>query len=84
LLGFHLPIDPQNVELIRQAKQQTLYWTGLITSILPIGWAVGGIVFGYICDRIGRTKTLLVTMLFYAIGTFSCAFAPNIEVLVLC
>lgn len=84
LLGIHLPIDPQNVELIRYAKQQTLYWTGLITSILLIGWAVGGTIFGYICDRIGRTKTLLITMLFYAIGTFCCAFAPNIEVLILC
>lgn len=35
------------------------------------GWAVGGVVFGYICDRIGRTKTLLMTMLLYTIGTFS-------------
>jgi MFS family permease len=84
LLGFHLPIDPHNLELVRQVKQQTLYWTGLITSILLIGWAVGGVVFGYICDRIGRTKTLLITMLLYAIGTFSCAFAPNMEVLILC
>ncbi len=84
LLGIHLPIDPQNVRLILQAKQQTIYWNGLITSILLIGWAVGGVIFGYICDRIGRTKTLLMTMLFYAIGTFCCAFAPNIEVLVIC
>ena len=84
LLGIHLPIDPQNTQLILQAKQQTIYWNGLITSILLIGWAVGGVIFGYICDRIGRMKTLLMTMLFYAIGTFCCAFAPNIEVLVFC
>ncbi len=84
LLGIHLPIDPHNTQLILQAKQQTIYWNGLITSILLIGWAVGGVIFGYICDRIGRTKTLLITMLFYAIGTFCCAFAPNIEVLVFC
>jgi MFS family permease len=84
LLGIHLPIDPQNTQLILQARQQTIYWNGLITSILLIGWAVGGVIFGYICDRIGRTKTLLITMLFYAIGTFCCAFAPNIEVLLLC
>jgi MFS family permease len=84
LLGFHLPIDPQNLDLVLKVKQQTLYWNGLITSILLVGWAVGGVVFGYICDRIGRTKTLLITMLFYAIGTFCCAFAPNMEVLILC
>jgi MFS family permease len=67
-----------------EAKAATLYWTGLLTSILLIGWALGGIVFGYVCDRIGRTKTLLLTMLLYALGTFFCAFAPNMEVLVIC
>ncbi len=66
------------------AKSATLFWTGLLTSILLIGWAVGGIVFGKVCDRIGRTKTLLITMLLYALGTFACAFAPNMGVLVLC
>ena len=66
------------------AKAATLYWTGLITSILLIGWAVGGIIFGQVCDRIGRTKTLLLTMLLYALGTASCAFAPNMWLLVVC
>ncbi len=66
------------------AKSATLFWTGLLTSVLLIGWAIGGILFGQICDRIGRTKTLLFTMLLYALGTFSCAFAPNIWVLALC
>jgi MFS family permease len=66
------------------AKSATIFWTGLLTSILLIGWAIGGILFGQICDRIGRTKTLLFTMLIYAFGTFSCAFAPNIWVLMLC
>jgi len=67
-----------------EAKSATLYWTGLITSVLLLGWAFGGIVFGYVADRIGRVKTLLLTMLLYAIGTASCALAPNIEVLLLC
>jgi len=67
-----------------EAKAATLFWNGLLTSILLIGWAVGGIVFGQVADRIGRTKTLLLTMLLYALGTASCAFAPNIWVLVLC
>ncbi|WP_245395469.1 MFS transporter [Anthocerotibacter panamensis] len=67
-----------------QAKSATLFWTGLLTSILLVGWAVGGILFGKVADRIGRTKTLLLTMSLYALGTASCAFAPNIWVLVLC
>jgi MFS family permease len=61
-----------------EAKQATLFWTGLLTSILLLGWAAGGVIFGVVCDRIGRTRTLLITMLLYAVGTAACAFAPNI------
>ncbi len=64
-------------------KAATLQWTGILTSVLLIGWAVGGVIFGKLADRIGRTKTLLLTMLLYSIGTAACAFAPNIWVLLL-
>jgi MFS family permease len=70
LLG--LPLGSQ------EAKQATLFWTGLLTSVLLIGWAAGGVLFGLVCDRIGRTRTLLITMLLYALGTAACAFAPDI------
>src|SRR5260221_5863617 len=66
------------------AKAATLQWTGVLTSLLLVGWAVGGIVFGRVADRIGRTRTLLLTMGIYAIGTAACALAPNMGVLVLC
>jgi MFS family permease len=49
--------------------------------LLLLGWALGGILFGKITDRIGRTRTLLVTMFIYALSTAACAFAPNIWVL---
>lgn len=65
-------------------KAATLQWTGILTSVLLVGWAIGGILFGRVADKIGRTKTLLITMLLYAFGTAACAFAPNIWVLLLC
>jgi MFS family permease len=74
---LHLPIGSP------EAKAATLQWTGILTSLLLIGWAVGGIIFGKIADRLGRTRTLMLTMLMYAIGTAACAFAPNMAVLVL-
>ncbi|MBC7881601.1 MAG: MFS transporter [Anaerolineae bacterium] len=67
-----------------EAKSATFFWTGLLTSLLLLGWAVGGILFGAVADRIGRTKTLLITIIVYALGTASCAFAPNIWVLIVC
>jgi MFS family permease len=66
------------------AKAATLQWTGYLTSILLLGWAFGGILFGQVADRLGRTRTLMLTMLLYALGTAACAFAPNLWVLALC
>src|SRR4051812_23062563 len=67
-----------------EAKAATLRWTGLLTSLLLVGWAIGGIVFGRLTDRIGRTRTLMLTMSLYAAGTALCAAAPNLWVLALC
>src|SRR3954465_14681042 len=66
-----------------EAKKATLFWGGPLTSLLLLGWAAGGILFGMIADRIGRTRTLLLTMLLYALGTAACAAAPNLPVLIL-
>lgn len=75
---LHLPLGSP------EAKIATLRYTGLLTSLLLLGWAVGGIVFGRIADRIGRTRTLLLTMLLYSLGTAACAFAPNMAWLAVC
>src|SRR4051812_16764560 len=37
--------------------------TGAITASLLVGWATGGILFGFLTDRVGRSRTLLLTML---------------------
>jgi MFS family permease len=63
------------------ARSATLFWTGVLTSLLLIGWAIGGTIFGKVADRLGRTRTLLLTMLIYSIGTALCAVAPNIWML---
>ncbi|HEY2735819.1 MAG TPA: MFS transporter, partial [Polyangiales bacterium] len=63
------------------AKEEIFFWTAALTSLLLLGWAIGGVLFGMITDRFGRTRTLLLTMLVYALSTAACAFAPNIWVL---
>jgi MFS family permease len=45
------------------------WYGGIIFSIFLIGWAIGGICFGVVADRIGRTKTLVFTILIYALFT---------------
>ena len=39
------------------------------TSIFLVGWASGGLIFGVLGDRIGRAKTMLMTILIYSLCT---------------
>jgi MFS family permease len=39
------------------------------TSIFLVGWAIGGIIFGVMGDRLGRVKTMLLTIFIYSIFT---------------
>jgi MFS family permease len=65
-----------------EAAKASSFWAGVLSSVLLVGWGLGGILFGKVCDRIGRTRTLLLTMSMYAVGTALCALAPNIYFLV--
>jgi MFS family permease len=42
------------------------------------GGAVGGVLFGMLSDRIGRTKTMILTILMYSLFTCVTAFAQNV------
>ena len=42
---------------------------GYATSIFVAGWATGGLIFGSVGDRIGRAKTLTLTVLLYSLFT---------------
>jgi MFS family permease len=44
-------------------------WGGLTTAIFVAGWATGGLIFGAIGDRIGRARTLTLTVLLYSVCT---------------
>jgi len=50
---------------------------GWATSIFMLGWATGGIGFGVMGDRTGRVKTLMLTILLYAIFTGLSAFSRS-------
>lgn len=44
-------------------------YAGYSTSIFMIGWAIGGVLFGILGDRIGRVKTMLLSILSYSLFT---------------
>jgi MFS family permease len=67
-----------------EAKSATLQWNGILTSLFLLGWAAGGVLFGPICDRFGRRRVLMITMVLYALGTAACAFVTDMWQLVAC
>eukprot|EP01027_Heterolobosea_sp_BB2_P004886 GEZU01007513.1.p1 GENE.GEZU01007513.1~~GEZU01007513.1.p1 ORF type:complete len:195 (+),score=22.00 GEZU01007513.1:371-955(+) len=63
-----------------QIKQSVSYWTAIFSSILLVGWSCGGVLFGLLTDKFGRSRMMLATVLLYSIATAACAFAPNLYV----
>jgi len=47
------------------------------TSIFVAGWATGGLIFGAMGDKIGRAKTLTLTVLLYSLCTGLSAFSKG-------
>jgi len=66
------------------AHQAAVFWTGAITSILLVSWALGGVLFGWVADRVGRKRALFATIALYAAGTGLCALVTNIGQLIAC
>jgi MFS family permease len=66
------------------AREATVFWTGAITAILLVSWALGGLLFGWIADRIGRKRALFTTIAIYAVGTALCSLTNSLGQLILC
>jgi MFS family permease len=44
-------------------------WGGYALGITLVGWSAGGLLFGMVADRWGRTRTMALTILIYSIFT---------------
>lgn len=80
---FTLVRQPSVTELLKgtvpdanldAAAKATGAW---LTSVFMLGWAAGGFVFGMLGDRIGRTRTMMITILMYAAFTGLNAFVQH-------
>jgi MFS family permease len=53
----------------------TVGWLGSVTLLAS---AAGGMIFGVIADRYGRTRALMGSILIYSVFTAACGFAQNV------
>ncbi|MEU4803268.1 MFS transporter [Actinosynnema sp. NPDC023587] len=54
---------------------------GLLTTVTLVVSAIGGVIAGILADRIGRVRTLMITVVTYAVFTVLCGFATSYETL---
>lgn len=53
------------------------YYTNVMLAAFLLGGALGGVVFGIVSDRVGRTRTMVYTIVTYSAFTCVSAFAQR-------
>jgi MFS family permease len=69
--------------LIRDITMDTRT-AGLLNSLTLVASGIGGLLFGVIADRIGRTRALMASILVYALASAACGFTHTIPQLAAC
>jgi MFS family permease len=63
---------------IRQSVQEPVRaYSGILYAVFLGGAALGGFVFGWIGDRVGRVRAMVLSVLTYALFTGFCGFAAT-------
>jgi len=83
---FNLARQPAITDLLGVApgSVQVEKYGGYATSILLIGWAIGGVLFGVLGDRLGRARTMVWTILAYSLFAGLSGLAQSYWQFVLC
>jgi MFS family permease len=79
---YALVLDPALISLLPRsglgATQANVgLYGGILFAVFLTGWGCA-FVWGPVTDRIGRVRTLMLTVLCYSVFTFLCAFASTI------
>lgn len=77
---YVLTLYPSLSELLNTTSHATVGSIGaVVIAVFMFGWTLGAIGFGLLADYIGRVKTLIITVLLYAICTGLCATSHSWE-----
>ena len=56
---------------------------GLVSSYSLVASALGGVLFGFLADRIGRTRALMASILVYSLASGACGLSTTVGQLIL-
>ncbi|HSD67659.1 MAG TPA: MFS transporter [Vicinamibacteria bacterium] len=57
---------------------------GFLNSLTLAASAVGGMAFGMVADRLGRTRALMASILVYSVASFACGLSQTLTQLAAC
>jgi len=78
-------IHPALKDLTRiQNPEAVAPYVGLTMALFLVGMSAGGVVFGWLGDRLGRVRTMVLTVLVYAVFTGLSGFVRNWPELAAC
>ncbi len=75
---FVLVLFPAMSELLKTTSHSTAgVYGSIVLATFMVGWAAGAILFGILSDYIGRTRTMILSILLYALCTGLCALSHS-------
>jgi MFS family permease len=75
---FPLVARPALSDLLGNTDDAQLgQWIAIITAGFLVGAATGGVLFGWLGDRIGRVRAMMLSILTYAVFSGICGFAEE-------
>ena len=75
---FSLVSRPAIKDLLGATSESAVpQWIGVITGLFLVGAATGGVLFGWLGDRIGRVRAMTLSVLTYAVFTSLCGFVQT-------
>lgn len=83
LMSVYLPVVVKELQGDQSAEQMNTI-SGYINALFIFGWALGGFSWGMICDRLGRKKSLLLSIGCYGLFTILTGFMQSWYGIVLC
>ncbi len=72
---FAMPIAVRQLLPPESTPEASIYM-GALLSVTLLGWAIGGVAAGVLADYIGRKRTLMLSILWYAVFAGLTAISP--------
>ena len=75
--AFDVTLFAMTLPAVRESLHLSQRAGGMLGSVTLIAAAAGGLLFGWIADRYGRTRALMLSVALYSVFTAACGFAQD-------